>query len=87
MAVGCDVVWVIGLTGRGVEEDEAEAYSDPDEGVEIVDMENVRTMDWMAPESLRKEKNPSKKKKVKAEEVDKKDNGECHVPAYSRNRS
>ncbi|GJE90981.1 RNA polymerase III RPC4-domain-containing protein [Phanerochaete sordida] len=58
---------------RKVEEDEAEAYSDPDEGVEIVDMENVRTMDWMAPESLRKEKKPSKKKKVKAEEADKKD--------------
>ena len=31
-----------------------EVYSEPDEGVEIVDMENVRQMDWMAPESLRK---------------------------------
>jgi DNA-directed RNA polymerase III subunit RPC4 len=33
-----------------------EVYSDPDEGVEIVDMENIHQMDWMAPESLRKER-------------------------------
>ncbi len=53
--------------GKKVDEDEGEVYSDPDEGVEIVDMENVRTMDWMAPESLRKDKE-SRKKKVKKEE-------------------
>ncbi|KAG5637748.1 hypothetical protein H0H81_003386 [Sphagnurus paluster] len=47
------------------DEDEAEMYSDPDEGVEIVDMEDVRRMDWMAPESLRKEKHH---KKLKREE-------------------
>ncbi|KAI0661454.1 RNA polymerase III RPC4-domain-containing protein [Cubamyces menziesii] len=50
---------------------EEDAYSDPDEGVEIVDMENVRQMDWMAPESLRKERETGKKKKgakVKKEE-------------------
>lgn len=41
---------------------EEEAYSDPDEGVEIVDMENVRQMDWMAPESLRKEGETGKKR-------------------------
>jgi DNA-directed RNA polymerase III subunit RPC4 len=40
-----------------------EVYSDPDEGVEIVDMENVRQMDWMAPESLRKERHIRKIKK------------------------
>ncbi|KAI0766934.1 RNA polymerase III RPC4-domain-containing protein [Trametes elegans] len=48
-----------------------EVYSDPDEGVEIIDMENVRQMDWMAPESLRKEREAGKKKKgekVKKEE-------------------
>ncbi|KAJ7623370.1 RNA polymerase III RPC4-domain-containing protein [Roridomyces roridus] len=50
---------------KSSEEDE-EVYSDPDEGVEIVDMENVRQMDWMAPESLRKERHV--KKKVKKEE-------------------
>lgn len=57
-------------------EDEAEVYSDPDEGVEIVDMENVRGMDWMAPESLKKEKDKGKgrKKRVKEEE-DKKGKG------------
>lgn len=49
---------------------EEEEYSDPDDGVEIVDMENVRQMDWMAPESLRKERESGKKKgpKVKKEE-------------------
>ncbi|KAG5641980.1 hypothetical protein DXG03_003833 [Asterophora parasitica] len=45
------------------DEDEAEAYSDPDEGVEIVDMEDVRQMDYMAPESLRKERHHKKLKK------------------------
>ncbi|KAI0675547.1 RNA polymerase III RPC4-domain-containing protein [Trametes maxima] len=54
--------------GTGVVDDEV--YSDPDEGVEIVDMENVRQMDWMAPESLRKERDAGKRKgpKVKKEE-------------------
>ncbi|KAG6815798.1 hypothetical protein H0H87_011242 [Tephrocybe sp. NHM501043] len=50
---------------KKLENDEAEVYSDPDEGVEIVDMEDVRQMDWMAPESLRKEK---QRKKIKKEE-------------------
>lgn len=51
-------------------DDDAELYSDPDEGVEIVDMEDVRQMDWMAPESLRKDKSYGKKKlRVKNEEV------------------
>ncbi|KAG6812395.1 hypothetical protein H0H92_003076 [Tricholoma furcatifolium] len=48
------------------EDDDAEVYSDPDEGVEIVDMEDVRQMDWMAPESLRKER---QKKKIKKEKT------------------
>ncbi|KAJ7760388.1 RNA polymerase III RPC4-domain-containing protein [Mycena metata] len=49
-------------------EDEEEVYSDPDEGVEIIDMDDVRQMDWMAPESLRKERRSAKKKKIKKEE-------------------
>ncbi|RDB20935.1 DNA-directed RNA polymerase III subunit rpc4 [Hypsizygus marmoreus] len=60
------------LKGKGVvakvQEDE-EVYSDPDEGVEIVDMEDVRQMDWMAPESLRKEKRQKKAKKEEATEA------------------
>lgn len=48
---------------------EEEQYSDPDEGVEIVDMDNVRQMDWMAPESIRKDKKEAKAKKVKKEEI------------------
>lgn len=59
----------------GTIDDDGEVYSDPDEGVEIVDMENVRGMDWMAPESLRKEKVKKKGKKVKNEEADKKGKG------------
>lgn len=41
---------------------DGEYYSDPDEGVEIVDMENVHRMDWMAPDSIRKERQQSQKK-------------------------
>ncbi|KAF5391764.1 hypothetical protein D9757_001643 [Collybiopsis confluens] len=39
-----------------LEKDGDEVYSDPDDGVEIIDMENIRQMDWMAPDSLRKER-------------------------------
>jgi DNA-directed RNA polymerase III subunit RPC4 len=45
-------------------EDDDDVYSDPDEGVDIIDMENVRQMDWMAPDSLRKEHKERKKKKT-----------------------
>ncbi|KAI0793894.1 RNA polymerase III RPC4-domain-containing protein [Fomes fomentarius] len=47
-----------------------EVYSDPDDGVEIVDMENVRQMDWMAPESLRKERDAGKKRGLKMKKDD-----------------
>lgn len=55
------------LKGKGNEgalksgDNDEEVYSDPDEGVEIIDMESVRQMDWMAPESLRKEQRHPKK--------------------------
>lgn len=53
-------------------DEDAELYSDPDEGVEIVDMKNVHEMDWMAPESLKweskREKTKKKVVKVKKEE-------------------
>lgn len=53
-------------------DEDAEVYSDPDEGVEIVDMRNVHAMDWMAPESLKwegkREKTKKKALKVKKEE-------------------
>ena len=57
-------------------EDDEEMYSDPDEGVEIVDMEKIREMDWMAPESLAREreaKKRSKSAKVKNEQPEKAD--------------
>lgn len=53
-------------------DEDAEVYSDPDEGVEIVDMRNVHAMDWMAPESLKweskREKTKRKVVKVKKDE-------------------
>jgi DNA-directed RNA polymerase III subunit RPC4 len=32
-----------------------DAYSEPDEGVEIIDIEDVKQIDWMAPDSIRAE--------------------------------
>jgi DNA-directed RNA polymerase III subunit RPC4 len=56
------------------EDDDVEVYSDPDEGVEIVDMKNVHTMDWMAPESLKwessRERSKKRAAKAKKEEED-----------------
>ncbi|TFK94181.1 hypothetical protein K466DRAFT_608438 [Polyporus arcularius HHB13444] len=49
---------------------EEDVYSDPDDGVEIVDMDNVRQMDWMAPESLRKERESGKRKGPKVKKED-----------------
>ncbi|KAI0320859.1 RNA polymerase III RPC4-domain-containing protein [Amylostereum chailletii] len=63
-------------------DEDVEVYSDPDEGVEIVDMQDVRAMDWMAPESLRKEKErDKKKKKVKREEDDVKPGVKAEIEA------
>ena len=60
---------------RRVQVDEdAEVYSDPDEGVEIVDMRNVHAMDWMAPESLKWE-SPREKTKKKVGKVKKEEEG------------
>ena len=60
---------------RRVQVDEdAEVYSDPDEGVEIVDMRNVHAMDWMAPESLKWE-SPREKTKKKVAKVKKEEEG------------
>ena len=58
----------------GKTDEDEEAYSDPDEGVEIVDMERIREMDWMAPESLAREREAKKKSKgtkVKKEDAEK----------------
>ncbi|KAJ3814304.1 RNA polymerase III RPC4-domain-containing protein [Lentinula aff. lateritia] len=46
----------------GKDEQDEEIYSDADEGVEIIDMENVGQMDWMAPDSIIKEKTKRPKK-------------------------
>ena len=44
-----------------IKTEDGEYYSDPDEGVEIVDMEDVHQLDWMAPDSIRKERQMSQK--------------------------
>lgn len=67
--------------GKGKQEEDDEVYSDADEGVEIVDMEKVRMMDWMAPESLRKEKNTKKKIKKEHEDDKKGDEQLSFVPS------
>ncbi|KIJ55322.1 hypothetical protein M422DRAFT_63435 [Sphaerobolus stellatus SS14] len=53
------------------EDEDVKVYSDPDEGVQIVDMGAVKTMDWMAPESLRREKENTKKSKKKLDALKK----------------
>lgn len=51
--------------GKGKEKvaEYEEAYSDPDEGVEILDMEQVRSVDYMAPDILKQVKQISTVKK------------------------
>lgn len=49
------------------DESDEEVYSEPDEGVEIIDMENVRQLDWMAPETLQREQRDRRKRLVKTE--------------------
>ena len=56
--------------GMKVETDE-EVYSEPDEGVEIVDINDVRKMDWMAPETLKRESEYKKKGKPKKKKDEK----------------
>lgn len=48
---------------------EEETYSEPDEGVEIIDMGDIRQMDWMAPDSLQKERHHKKVKKEEPSEI------------------
>ncbi|ESK96411.1 hypothetical protein Moror_6919 [Moniliophthora roreri MCA 2997] len=54
--------------GKAVEEDEV--YSDPDDGVEILDMENVQKVDYMAPDVLKEVKHIPKVKKEDSEAPD-----------------
>lgn len=58
-------------SGEGLKaESDEEVYSEPDEGVEIVDMNDIRKMDWMAPETLKRES--EHKKKARQKKKDKK---------------
>ena len=69
--------------GGKVEDEDEQVYSDQEDGVEIVDIEKVRLMDWMAPESLKKERDGKDRKKVKKEEKDAKGKGKfCSYILY-----
>ncbi|KAF9525978.1 RNA polymerase III RPC4-domain-containing protein [Crepidotus variabilis] len=57
------------ISRERVKPEDEEVYSDPDDGIEIVDMGNVREMDWMAPEILLKERQGERKKAKKEEAV------------------
>ena len=57
----------VDLASRRADQEE-ELYSEPDDGVDIIDLQNVRELDWMAPETLRKESR--KKHIVKAEQME-----------------
>lgn len=49
-------------------ESDEEVYSEPDEGVEIIDMDNVRQLDWMAPETLQRDRRDrAKRRRIKTE--------------------
>jgi len=54
------------LGAETIKVEDDEVYSDPDEGVEIIDMDRVKALDWLAPETLKKE--TKKRRIVKKEE-------------------
>jgi DNA-directed RNA polymerase III subunit RPC4 len=58
------------VLGNGAKDEDVEVYSDPDEGVEIIDMESVRHMDWMAPDIPLKSDGKKKKSRIKNENND-----------------
>jgi DNA-directed RNA polymerase III subunit RPC4 len=59
--------------GAQDDDDDAGVYSEPDEGVQIVDMDDVRKMDWMAPETLLRDMTEEKKRKKKSAKIKKDD--------------
>lgn len=63
-------------------ESDEEVYSEPDEGVVIIDMEDVGRLDWMAPETLRKERRDRQKKKLVKAEIE-----EPMIPASSKGKT
>lgn len=59
-------------SGGGIKADsDEEVYSEQEDGVEIVDMQSIRKMDWMAPETL-KRGSEYNKKKIKPKKEDEK---------------
>ncbi|PFH46878.1 hypothetical protein AMATHDRAFT_68867 [Amanita thiersii Skay4041] len=59
------------IKGQKAERDnDDDVYSDPDEGVKIIDMQRVRNLDWMAPETLRMNQKQSNAVEKTTEEID-----------------
>jgi DNA-directed RNA polymerase III subunit RPC4 len=54
---------------KQIKVEDEEVYSDPDEGVEIVDMDQVQKTDWLAPDILRRERRTNDTK-IKQEKLD-----------------
>ena len=67
-------------------ESDGEVYSEPDEGVDLIDMENVRQLDWMAPETLQRERRDRRKRKqvkTEAEELSSPSVSQGNLPSLS----
>ncbi|KAG8220923.1 RNA polymerase III RPC4-domain-containing protein [Butyriboletus roseoflavus] len=72
---------LIDTAQRPKKESDEEVYSEPEDGVEIIDMENVRQLDWMAPEALQRERRDRRKRKGVKTEI-----GELSIPSVSNNQ-
>jgi DNA-directed RNA polymerase III subunit RPC4 len=84
-SLGAGLVKLGAEPGKKVEADEGEGkevYSDPEDGVEIVDMDDVRQMDWMAPETLRKEREGKSAKKAKIKIKAESAGDECELGCF-----
>ena len=54
------------IKNGAVKTEDGEYYSDPDEGIKIIDMGDVHQLDWMAPDSIRKERQKMHKKEAQS---------------------
>ena len=54
------------IKNSAIKTEDGEYYSDPDEGIKIIDMGDVHQLDWMAPDSIRKERQKMHKKEAQS---------------------
>lgn len=73
-----------GSNGLKSEEEDREQYSDPDEpNMEIVDLSDVKALDWMAPDTLRRLKTDDKSAKRRKMKRADEPNGDAYYNYYS----